>query len=222
MSIWTLYHGSSVIIEKPCFGVGHRYNDYGLGFYCTEHIELAKEWACTDKSSGFANAYILNVDGLKLLDLTSSEFGILNWMAILVDNRRVSSSTPLINRGKAWLKDNYLIDISKYDVISGYRADDAYFSFARAFLGNEITVEQLSLAMRLGSLGIQRVLKSEKAFERIEFTGFESAERSEYYPRRTARDRAARKEFQEILEKEDAGGFYLSDLMRKEIKQYVK
>ena len=29
-----LYHGSSSIIEKPKYGYGKTYNDYGLGFYC--------------------------------------------------------------------------------------------------------------------------------------------------------------------------------------------
>ena len=39
-----LYHGSCDIIEKPVFGKGKRYNDYGLGFYCTDSLEMAKEW----------------------------------------------------------------------------------------------------------------------------------------------------------------------------------
>ena len=39
-----LYHGSVNVIRRPVFGVGKATNDYGLGFYCTEHIELAKEW----------------------------------------------------------------------------------------------------------------------------------------------------------------------------------
>jgi hypothetical protein len=37
----TLFHGSDHIIEKPVFGEGKSYNDYGRGFYCTEHVELA-------------------------------------------------------------------------------------------------------------------------------------------------------------------------------------
>ena len=37
-----LYHGSSKIIKAPMFGVGKRYNDYGLGFYCTESLDMAK------------------------------------------------------------------------------------------------------------------------------------------------------------------------------------
>ena len=29
-----LYHGSNEKIEKPVFGKGKAYNDYGRGFYC--------------------------------------------------------------------------------------------------------------------------------------------------------------------------------------------
>ena len=42
--IQSIYHGSKDIIEKPKYGYGKRYNDYGLGFYCTDSIEMAKEW----------------------------------------------------------------------------------------------------------------------------------------------------------------------------------
>ena len=47
-----LYHGSQQIIEAPKFGVGKTYNDYGQGFYCTENIELAKEWAVSSLRNG--------------------------------------------------------------------------------------------------------------------------------------------------------------------------
>ena len=50
-----IYHGSKNIITKPEFGKGNIANDYGLGFYCTENIELAKEWACSDKVT---NGYV--------------------------------------------------------------------------------------------------------------------------------------------------------------------
>lgn len=43
----TLYHGSTLIIEHPQFGKGNPFDDYGRGFYCTETLEVAKEWACS-------------------------------------------------------------------------------------------------------------------------------------------------------------------------------
>ena len=46
----TLYHGSQIILEKLEYGKGARNNDYGRGFYCTEEIELAREWACAKQT----------------------------------------------------------------------------------------------------------------------------------------------------------------------------
>ena len=62
MSKLILYHGSPEIIQTPVFGKGKSYNDYGKGFYCTEHLELAKEWACDTNHGGYANKYALDID----------------------------------------------------------------------------------------------------------------------------------------------------------------
>ena len=77
-----LYHGSENIIEKPVYGKGARYNDYGKGFYCTENIELAKEWACAKQKNGYANIYDLDLSELNVLNLNSGSYNILNWLAI--------------------------------------------------------------------------------------------------------------------------------------------
>ena len=64
-----LYHGTDHVIEKPQFGFGKPYNDYGLAFYCTKSKNLACEWAVTEDADGYANEYSLNTENLKLLDL---------------------------------------------------------------------------------------------------------------------------------------------------------
>lgn len=217
MSKIVLYHGSSEKIEKPVFGKGKTYSDYGQGFYCTEHIELAKEWACSEGIDGFVNEYELETDGLKILNLSSDDYSILHWLALLMNYRRLRLSTPVMRRGTEWLKEHFLIDISGYDLIIGYRADDSYFSFARAFVSNEISLSQLNYAMRLGKLGEQYVLKSEKAFDRIKFRSFELADNSIYYARRKMRDDEARNAFFEELEKEDIDGIYMRDIIREEM-----
>ena len=195
MSKIILYHGSNEKIEKPLFGKGKAYNDYGQGFYCTEHIELAKEWSCTEGVDGFANKYELDTSELKILNLSRDEFTILHWLALLMENRRFRVSTPVMRRGVAWLKEHFSVDVNEYDLIIGYRADDSYFSFAKAFIGNEISLSQLNYAMRLGKLGEQYVLKSEKAFNQIEFISAELADNTIYYARRKKRDNEARNAF---------------------------
>lgn len=213
-----LYHGSKEIIQHPEFGKGKTYNDYGQGFYCTEHIELAKEWACTENMSGYVNRYSINTDSLRVLNLSSKEYTILHWLALLMENRRFRISTPLMKRGMEWLRANFLPDISGYDVIIGYRADDSYFSFARAFANNEISLSQLSYAMRLGKLGEQVVLKSEKAFDEIQFEGYIAVDHAEYYPRRKNRDDEARAAYRKELEKDDINGLYMRDLIVEEVQ----
>ena len=100
MSKLVLYHGSPDIIEKPTFGKGKAYNDYGRGFYCTEHIELAKEWACTEGTDGYANKYELDTAGLSVLNLSSDDYTILNWLAILMLHRKGRLSAPIAKQGR--------------------------------------------------------------------------------------------------------------------------
>ena len=78
----TLYHGSEQIIESPTFGLGKQNNDFGPGFYCTESEELAKEWAVSSLRNGFVNRYSLDTEYLKILNLNSPNYTILNWIAV--------------------------------------------------------------------------------------------------------------------------------------------
>ena len=135
-----------------------------------------------------------------------------------MENRRFRMATPVMRRGAEWLKEHFLVDVSKYDLIVGYRADDSYFSFARAFISNEISLSQLNYAMRLGKLGEQYVLKTEKAFHQIEFKSAELADNTIYYARRKMRDDEARNAFFAELEKEDVNGIYMRDIIREEMK----
>ena len=212
-----IFHGSNIIVDKPSYGVGRPDNDYGSGFYCTEDIELAGEWAATGIAGGFVNEYELDTDSLNIFYLNNGDYHILNWLALLMNNRVVRVTSPVEKRGLEYVITHFLPDIENVDVIVGYRADDSYFSFSRAFLSNSITLQQLSHAMKYGDLGLQVMLRSKRAFSSISFTCSYPVDGNEYYPKRMARDRAARTAFQELLEKEDRTGLYLSDIMRKEI-----
>lgn len=57
----TIFHGSEKIIETSISGQGKKNNDFGLGFYCTESEELAKEWAVSSLRDDFANRYTLDI-----------------------------------------------------------------------------------------------------------------------------------------------------------------
>ena len=209
----TVYHGSKQIVEVPTFGLGRRNNDFGLGFYCTESNDLAKEWAVSSLSDGFSNRYTLDTEYLNILNLNSPDYTILNWIAVLVEHRLFSIKTPIARRAKQCLIEHFGINVNAFDLIVGYRADDSYFDFAEAFLNNAITVEQLSRSMRLGKLGEQIVLKSRFAFSKIQYEGFEVAEKDRYYVLRKARDDDASQTYPDIQE-EEIDGLYMQDILR--------
>lgn len=209
----TVFHGSNQIIETPTFGLGRKHNDFGLGFYCTESNSLAKEWAVSSLEDGYSNRYTLDTENMNILRLNSPDYTILNWIAILVAHRLFSIKTPVARRARAYLIDNFGVNVNAYDLIIGYRADDSYFDYAEAFLNNTITLEQLSRALLLGKLGEQVVIKSKFAFSRLHFDGSEVAGKDTYYALRKTRNEEANQAYLRLLE-EEVDGLYIRDTVR--------
>ena len=220
MSKIKIYHGSEKIIQSPDIKVGKKHNDYGQGFYCTEDIELAKEWACKNEQDGFANVYELDLDGLNVLYLNSNGYTILNWIAILLKNRVFSLDTPLSRSARDYIIEQFGIKIEEYDVIVGYRADDSYFSFADAFVSNSLPLRSLNKALRLGKLGEQVALISEKAFDNLKYIESISAESKIYYPKFLARDNKARLNYRnEVAKMENVlDDIFVLDIIRQEMR----
>ena len=214
-----IYHGSINIVEKPVFGEGKPYNDYGRGFYCTEHVELAKEWACSSDSDGYANHYQLDLDGLRVLYLNGSEYNILNWLAILLENRKFNVAEGLPQRARTYLLENFKVDYKSFDIIIGYRADDSYFSYAGDFINGTLSLRDLSEAMRLGKLGEQVVLKSKKAFQALSFIEAIKAPREEYFGKYKLRDEEARNKYRQMAKQPIAENeIYVIDIIRNNWK----
>ena len=213
-----IFHGSDHVIEHPAYHGGKRWNDYGYGFYCTESADMAKEWGVTAEKDGFANAYQLDMDGLKVLNLNENG-SLLSWLAVLLQHRRFNLDTPLAREAHRYLIKNFSVPVEDFDIILGYRADDSYFSFAQDFINNTISYEQLSVAMRLGALGEQFVLKSRRSFERLQFQEAFSALRTEWLEKKERRDRMARNAYLHSERmKYRKGDLYIIEILDKEMK----
>lgn len=214
-----LYHGSKNIIEKPVYGYGKKYNDYGVGFYCTEDIGMAKEWAVDIDRDGYANCYELDVTGLSILNLCDKEYTILHWLAVLLQNRTFHTSSPLAEEARQYIIEKFPVNYENYDIIKGYRADDSYFSFAQDFINGVISYRQLCTAMYLGKLGEQMVLKSRSAFEQICFVESEPVNKDEWYVKKAFRDKKARREYFDVEKnKRQKGDLYIMQIMDEEMR----
>lgn len=168
-----IYHGSKLLIEKPQVKGSNIFNDYGPAFYMTLDLDSAKSWACRHNQAGIVNKYSIldsKFKNLKVLDLTNKEkYSVLNWIAILMHYRNLDE--PFKKRYQLvldWLK-KYYINIDDYDVVIGFRADDAYFRFPIKFITNDLSVEDLENIFKLGNLGVQYAFISEKAINLLKF-----------------------------------------------------
>lgn len=196
-----LYHGSPNKVVVPQFGFGEGKHDYGKGFYLTENIELAKEWAVCrpDETNGWVHKYELETDDLKILDF--QEHDILSWLAELMKHRDASDSRRYKVLSKKFIVE-YGIDTSEYDVIKGWRANALYFYIAKEFVRDNIDIEILEELLSLGGLGIQYCIKSELAYSKLTEVddGLISVDYSEFNEKYNERDIIARKRMRELVD----------------------
>jgi len=221
MQLLELLHGSDHVIRHPKYNEGKIHNDYGRGFYCTQDFSLAGEWACKTNANGFINRYSIDIEGMKILDLCDGTHTVLEWIAILLKNRTFRLNGNIAEDVRQYIIENFAINISKYDLVRGYRADDSYFQYAEAFVENALSVEGLAKAMALGNLGIQIALTSKKSFQRIEFQEGIPVSKEEYYPGFVRRDDEARRGLKKISQGRSSyrDELFAIDIIREEMKK---
>ncbi|MBE6041605.1 MAG: DUF3990 domain-containing protein [Clostridiales bacterium] len=229
--IKTVFHGSTHIVRIPRFGAVRAINDFGLGFYCTEDPSLASEWSVSRGRDGYVNRYRIETNGLRILDLNNPEYCTLHWLTVLLHNRDFDMPTRQTYYAIDYLRTMFSVDYQNYDIMTGYRADDSSFSFAQDFLNGRISYEELrdvlSGASGPGS-GLQFVFKSNRAFDRITFDGYEIAWSRDWFPRKASRDldlrsslyRRTGRGLSSAEIKDTPSGLYIDQILNEEIKPY--
>ena len=196
-----LFHGTPDKIVVPTYGKGEEKHDYGQGFYLTESIDLAKEWAVCrpNEENGWVHKYQLDTVELKILDF--QEKGVLAWLAELMKHRDAADSKRYRMLAKKFIE-KYGVDTKEYDVIRGWRANASYFYIAKEFVRDNIDMDILEELLSLGSLGIQYCIKSELAYSKLheledDLMAVQYAEFNEKY---NQRDITARQKMRELVD----------------------
>lgn len=196
-----LFHGSPNQLVTPVWGLGEERHDYGKGFYLTENIELAKEWAVCrpDEAKGWVHKFELETCDLKILDFQNEN--ILSWLAELMKHRDAADSKRYRMLAQRFIE-KYGVKTEGYDVIKGWRANASYFYIAKSFVRDEIDVEILEELLSLGGLGIQYCIKSEKAYSMLHELKMDcvSVEYEEFNEKYNQRDIIARRKMRELID----------------------
>lgn len=195
-----LYHGSPNKIVVPKFGLGQERHDYGKGFYLTEDLNLAKEWAVCrpERESGFVHSFELDTDGLNIFDFEKED--ILCWLCELMKHRDAADSKRYRVLSSKFIE-KYGKNTNSVDVIRGWRANASFFYIAKAFVRDEVDIDILKELMQLGGLGIQFCIKSEKAYQHLHKTGqVISVDYHEFNAKYNERDANARIRMKELID----------------------
>lgn len=196
-----LFHGTPNRIVVPTFGKGEEKHDYGQGFYLSESIDLAKEWAVCrpNEEKGWVHKYELETDGLRILDF--QEKGVLPWLAELMKHRDAADSKRYRMLAKKFIE-KYGIDTESYDVIRGWRANASYFYIAKEFVRDNIDMDILEELLSLGGLGIQYCIKTELAYSGLHEVKEDLLEvpYAEFNEKYNQRDLTARQKMRELVD----------------------
>lgn len=219
MSKIQLLHGTDHIIEVPDVNIGNPHNDYGKGFYCTKVDEMAREWACKKNTDGFVNIYDFDAKGLKTLNLLDGKHTVLHWISLLLQYRTFTLDSEVAMDARDYIIEHYSVDLSNYDMVVGYRADDSYFQYAESFVSNTLPLRSLNKALRLGKLGEQTVVISQEGFSRLKFIDAYSVDKSVYYPKFLNRDTKARETYRKEIKKSTSyrDDIFVLDILREEM-----
>jgi hypothetical protein len=150
--------------------------------------------------------------------LNLDEEKVLEWVSILMSYRRGKRIRGAALERCLSLIDKYCIDVEKYDVIRGFRADDSYFQFTADFVTDTITLDTLAKSIKAGNLGYQICIKSEKAYQNLnKISVFEIAadEYEMYHNLYITKDSLARK-LAENNSNEKQTGKLLSEILKGE------
>ncbi len=165
-----IYHGSTVIVEKPNLEILNYRTDFGKGFYTTTDIEQAKRWTKIKKErmeeerkdnniKRYINIYEYTEDEeLEILDfLEATE----EWLDFVYTNRK----------SKKLLHD--------YDIVKGPVADDNLFATLRLYERNYISKEDTIRALKTYKLVNQISFHTPKAIDTIKYLGTEEVKENE-------------------------------------------
>jgi len=114
-----VYHGSTLIVDKPAADFSKRYLDFGIGFYVTADKKQAENWAKR-------KAVRLNAKPINNIYVLSDDLSKYNGLIFLNEDVEWLDFVASCRKGND--------DYKKYDYVSGSVANDDVFTTVEMYV----------------------------------------------------------------------------------------
>lgn len=151
-----IYHGSATEVLIPDISRSRVNIDFGIGFYTSKDIEIAKRWACK-RNEAIVNIYEINIEDFKVKQLNVDE----EWLYYVTNNIRGNIGEVSI------LSD--ILDKEKYDIIIGPTVDDKLIDIVDSFFDEKISEKQAIEIINKIDYTWKLVIKNQLVIEHIKF-----------------------------------------------------
>ena len=152
-----LYHGSTVVVEKPDLQICRPATDFGQAFYTTSSFEQAKKWAKIKQKRANAETAVVSEFEFDEKLLHSGNYKVRHfekadkeWLEFVINNRRG-------------------INAKTYDLVMGPVANDALYATILIYEQGIITAGAAIEQLKTHTLFDQLSFHSEKALENLKF-----------------------------------------------------
>ncbi len=153
-----LFHGSKKQLELPIdLRRSKKSNDFGVGFYLGELFDQAATYISNSEGN---KVYAFELD---LNDLKICQFNVdREWMLAVAYYRGWFDNLP-----KNAIVEDIVNKVTSHDVIIAPIADNRMFDIIYSFFRGEITDMQCKHALSATNLGMQYVLRTDKAINKL-------------------------------------------------------
>ena len=162
--------------------------------------------------------------GQRILDLGSPQYCILHWLGILLNFREFDTLNSRAYQARDYIRTAFAISQQNYDCIIGPSADNVNFTFAQAFLNGEISYRLLRESVRSSGPDRQFVLRSNRAFDRLLFTGYDTVKSIRESPARISREHKALRHLAHAMSagpgRKSSPELYIAQIMDENIREY--
>lgn len=159
----TVYHGSTVLVERPEIRVGDTFLDFGTGFYTTTSYDQAERWARIkmrreNKKIGYVAIYEFDYEVAKKNTLIRKfDTADMDWLMFVVGNRRGATSDDMTDMHIGPVADDNVYQSIRFFETGVYDAKETVKRLKTEILHDQWTFHTNKMLTYLNYIGYKEV-----------------------------------------------------------------